>query len=547
MKEILDAASFKEMFLCANAALEENKQIINDLNVFPVPDGDTGTNMSLTMNSAAIALRQESFDEIGKASKCAANALLRGARGNSGVILSLLFRGISKSLKGKVTADAPEFAAALTAGVEAAYKAVMKPAEGTILTVSRMAAAAATEFAKDNADIELMFDCLLSAAKTALAETIHQNPVLERAGVVDAGGQGFVVVMDAMLAWLQGRAVAPVEAKLPEQEQKAAADFTEFDTDEIHFTYCTEFIAARESQKSPELLRTFLENIGDCVVVVSDEEIVKVHVHTNVPGEVLTEALTYGPLQTVKIENMRNQHTVLSKDTQPAEAEKPAVAPAEKPYGIVTVCAGDGMSEIFRELGADRVVTGGQTMNPSTEDILREVDQTPAETVFVLPNNKNIIMAAEQCARFTEKKVVVVPTRTVPQGIAALLNFDDSADADAIAATFMEAAQGVHTVAITYAARDSDFDGHDIHAGEYLALLDGALIGNYSDFATLLQSVVEAAESLEPEIISVYYGEDVQESDAQSTGAALGKAFPDADVNVVSGGQPVYYYMISLE
>ena len=547
MKEILDAASFKEMFLCANAALEENKQIINDLNVFPVPDGDTGTNMSLTMNSAAIALRQESFDEIGKASKCAANALLRGARGNSGVILSLLFRGISKSLKGKVTADAPEFAAALTAGVEAAYKAVMKPAEGTILTVSRMAAAAATEFAKDNADIELMFDCLLSAAKTALAETIHQNPVLERAGVVDAGGQGFVVVMDAMLAWLQGRAVAPVEAKLPDQEQKAAADFAEFDTAEIHFTYCTEFIAARESQKSPELLRTFLENIGDCVVVVSDEEIVKVHVHTNVPGEVLTEALTYGPLQTVKIENMRNQHTVLSKDTQPAEAEKPAVAPAEKPYGIVTVCAGDGMSEIFRELGADRVVTGGQTMNPSTEDILREVDQTPAETVFVLPNNKNIIMAAEQCARLTEKKVVVVPTKTVPQGIAALLNFDDGADAETITATFMEAAQGVHTVAITYAARDSDFDGHDIHAGEYLALLDGALIGSYSDFATLLQSVVEAAESLEPEIISVYYGEDVQDSDAQSTGAALSKAFPDADVNVVSGGQPVYYYMISLE
>ena len=551
LKEIIDAASFKEMFLCANAALEENKQIINDLNVFPVPDGDTGTNMSLTMNSAAIALRQESFDEIGKASKCAANALLRGARGNSGVILSLLFRGISKSLKGKETADAQEFAAALSAGVDAAYKAVMKPAEGTILTVSRMAAAAAVDFAKDNADVELMFDCLLSAAKTALADTIHQNPVLERAGVVDAGGQGFVVVMDAMLAWLQGRAVAPVEAKTPETEPKTGADFSEFDTGEITFTYCTEFIAARESQKSPELLRTFLENIGDCVVVVSDEEIVKVHVHTNVPGEVLTEALTYGPLQTVKIENMRNQHTVLSKDAQPDAApeapEAPAVAPAEKPYGIVAVCAGDGMNEIFRELGADRVVTGGQTMNPSTEDILREVDQTPAETVFVLPNNKNIIMAAEQCARLTEKNVVVVPTKTVPQGIAALLTFDDSADADAIKDAFLEAAQGVHTVAITYAARDSDFDGHDIHAGEYLALLDGALIGSCSDFSALLQTVVEAAESLEPEIISVYYGEDVTEQDAQDTGVSLENAFPAADVNVVSGGQPVYYYMISLE
>ena len=532
------------MFLCANAALEENKQIINDLNVFPVPDGDTGTNMSLTMNSAAIALGQESFDEIGKASKCAANALLRGARGNSGVILSLLFRGISKSLKGKETADAQEFAAALAAGVDAAYKAVMKPAEGTILTVSRMAAAAAQDFAKDNADIELMFDCLLSAAKTALADTIHQNPVLERAGVVDAGGQGFVVVMDAMLAWLQGRAVAPVEAKKPAAEEPSGADFSEFDTGEITFTYCTEFIAARESQKSPELLRTFLENIGDCVVVVSDEEIVKVHVHTNVPGEVLTEALTYGPLQTVKIENMRNQHTVLSKEAQP---EAPAVAPAEKPYGIVTVCAGDGMSEIFRELGADRVVTGGQTMNPSTEDILREVDQTPAETVFVLPNNKNIIMAAEQCARLTEKKVVVVPTKTVPQGIAALLTFDAGSDAETIAATFLEAAQAVHTVAVTYAARDSDFDGHDIHAGEYLALLDGALIGSFTDFSVLLKSVAEAAEQFEPEIISVYYGENVSEQEAADTGAALEKAFPDADVNVVNGGQPVYYYMISLE
>ena len=544
LREIIDAASFKEMFLCANAALEENKQIINDLNVFPVPDGDTGTNMSLTMNSAAIALGQESFDEIGKASKCAANALLRGARGNSGVILSLLFRGISKSLKGKETADAQEFAAALAAGVDAAYKAVMKPAEGTILTVSRMAAAAAQDFAKDNADIELMFDCLLSAAKTALADTIHQNPVLERAGVVDAGGQGFVVVMDAMLAWLQGRAVAPVEAKKPAVEEPSGADFSEFDTGEITFTYCTEFIAARESQKSPELLRTFLENIGDCVVVVSDEEIVKVHVHTNVPGEVLTEALTYGPLQTVKIENMRNQHTVLSKEAQP---EAPAVAPAEKPYGIVTVCAGDGMSEIFRELGADRVVTGGQTMNPSTEDILREVDQTPAETVFVLPNNKNIIMAAEQCARLTEKKVVVVPTKTVPQGIAALLTFDAGSDAETIAATFLEAAQAVHTVAVTYAARDSDFDGHDIHAGEYLALLDGALIGSFTDFSVLLKSVAEAAEQFEPEIISVYYGENVSEQEAADTGAALGKAFPDADVNVVNGGQPVYYYMISLE
>ena len=547
MRERIDAAAFKEMFLCANAALEENKQTINDLNVFPVPDGDTGTNMSLTMNAAAIALSKETFEEIAAASKCAANALLRGARGNSGVILSLLFRGIYKSLKGKETADAKEFAAALTAGVEAAYKAVMKPAEGTILTVSRVAAAAAVEFSKDNADVELMFECLLQAAKDALAETIHQNPVLERAGVVDAGGQGFVVVMDAMLAWMQGRAAAPVQAELPADQPKEGADFSEFDTGEITFTYCTEFIAARESQKSPDLLRTFLENIGDSVVVVSDDEIVKVHVHTNVPGEVLTEALTYGPLQTVKIENMRNQHTVLSQDTQPEPAAEPAVAPAEKPYGVVAVCAGSGMSEIFAELGADRIVTGGQTMNPSTDDILTEVNKTPAETVFVLPNNKNIVMAAEQCARFTEKKVVVVPTKTVPQGVAAMLAFDGEQSAEEIADTLAEAAKAVHTVLVTYAARDSDFDGHDIHAGEYLALLDGALVGNFTDFAELMGAVAGAAAPLEPEIISVYYGEDVEESDAARVGKSMEAAFPDADINVVNGGQPVYYYMISLE
>ena len=547
MRERIDAAAFKEMFLCANAALEENKQIINDLNVFPVPDGDTGTNMSLTMNAAAIALSKETFEEISAASKCAANALLRGARGNSGVILSLLFRGIYKSLKGKETADAKEFAAALTAGVEAAYKAVMKPAEGTILTVSRMAAAAAVEFSKDNDDVELMFECLLKAARDALAETIHQNPVLERAGVVDAGGQGFVVVMDAMLAWMQGRASAPVEAELPTKEAQSGADFSEFDTGEITFTYCTEFIAARESQKSPELLRTFLENIGDCVVVVPDDEIIKVHVHTNVPGEVLTEALTYGPLQTVKIENMRNQHTVLSKDAQPEAPAEPEIAPAEKPFGVVTVCAGDGMAEIFSELGADRIVTGGQTMNPSTEDILTEVNKTPAETVFVLPNNKNIVMAAEQCARLTDKNVVVVPTKTVPQGVAAMLAFDADQSAEEIAAGLQEAASAVHTVLVTYAARDSDFDGHDIHAGEYLALLDGALVGNYTDFSELMGAIAGAAAPLEPEIISVYYGADVTESDAARVGKSMEAAFEDADVNVVCGGQPVYYYMISLE
>ncbi len=543
----MDAAAFREMFLCANAALEENKQTINELNVFPVPDGDTGTNMSLTMNAAAIELSKKSHSEIGAAADCVASALLRGARGNSGVILSLLFRGIALSLKGKEGATASDCSAALTAGVDAAYKAVMKPAEGTILTVSRMAALAAVEFAKDNDDMELMFDCLLQAAKGALADTVNQNPVLQRAGVVDAGGEGFVVIMDAMLAWMQGRAAAPVTAAVPAAVPVSGANFSEFDTGEITFAYCTEFIVARENQKSPELLRSFLENLGDCVVVVSDDEIVKVHVHTNVPGDVLTEALTYGPLQTVKIENMRNQHTALSGEAQPDEPEEPAIAPAEKPYGVVTVCAGAGMSEIFQELGADRIVTGGQTMNPSTEDILTEVNKTPAETVFVLPNNKNIIMAAEQCVSLTEKQVVVIPTKTVPQGVSAMLSFDPSGEQAQIVQALTGAAEGVRTVLVTYAARDSDFDGHDIHAGEYLALLDGALIGSFSDFAELLQTVSDTVEDLEPEIISVYYGEDVRETDAEEVGVALENAFPDADVSVVNGGQPVYYYMISIE
>ena len=543
----MDAAAFREMFLCANAALEENKQTINELNVFPVPDGDTGTNMSLTMNAAAIELSKKSHSEIGAAADCVASALLRGARGNSGVILSLLFRGIAKSLKGKECATASDFSAALTAGVDAAYKAVMKPAEGTILTVSRMAALAAVEFAKDNDDMELMFDCLLQAAKGALADTVNQNPVLQRAGVVDAGGEGFVVIMDAMLAWMQGRAAAPVTAAVPTAAPASGANFSEFDTGEITFAYCTEFIVARENQKSPELLRSFLENLGDCVVVVSDDEIVKVHVHTNVPGDVLTEALTYGPLQTVKIENMRNQHTALSGEAQPDEPEEPAIAPAEKPYGVVTVCAGAGMSEIFQELGADRIVTGGQTMNPSTEDILTEVNKTPAETVFVLPNNKNIIMAAEQCVSLTEKQVVVIPTKTVPQGVSAMLSFDPSGEQAQIVQALTGAAEGVRTVLVTYAARDSDFDGHDIHAGEYLALLDGALIGSFSDFAELLQTVSDTVEELDPEIISVYYGEDVQQTAAEEVGVALENAFPDADVSVVNGGQPVYYYMISIE
>ncbi len=540
------------MLLCANAALEENKQRINELNVFPVPDGDTGTNMSLTMNSAAIELGRRQTDTVGAVADCAASALLRGARGNSGVILSLLFRGIAKSLKGRENANAAEFAAAVSAGVDAAYKAVMKPAEGTILTVSRLGAQAAVAFAKESTDFEAMLEALLAAAREALADTQNINPVLRRAGVVDAGGEGFVLVMDAMLGYLQGRTAAPVTAAAPAAAPKEGADFSEFDTGEITFGYCTEFIVARENSKSPELLRSFLNNLGDCVVVVDDDEIIKVHVHTNVPGEVLTEALTYGPLQTVKIENMRNQHTALSGSDAPAapeaEAEaEPAVAAPEKQFGVVAVSAGEGMANLFRELGVDRVVTGGQTMNPSTEDILTEVNKTPAEVVFVLPNNKNIIMAAQQCIPLSDKKVIVIPTKTVPQGITAMLSFDPASDEDVIEAEMSAAIESVHTAQVTYAARDSDFDGHDIHKGEYLALMDGALLGSNADLDKVLLAIADAATDLDPDIVSIYYGEDVEADAAQHAGELIGERLPMSDVNVVDGGQPVYYYMISFE
>ena len=544
------------MLLCANAALEENKQRINELNVFPVPDGDTGTNMSLTMNSAAIELGRKQTDTVGAVADCAASALLRGARGNSGVILSLLFRGIAKSLKGRENANAAEFAAAVSAGVDAAYKAVMKPAEGTILTVSRLGAQAAVEFAKESTDFEAMLEALLAAAREALADTQNINPVLRRAGVVDAGGEGFVLVMDAMLGYLQGRTAAPVTAAAPAAAAapKEGADFSEFDTGEITFGYCTEFIVARENNKSPELLRSFLNNLGDCVVVVDDDEIIKVHVHTNVPGEVLTEALTYGPLQTVKIENMRNQHTALSGSDAPAapEAEptpeaEPAVAAPEKQFGVVAVSAGEGMADLFRELGVDRVVTGGQTMNPSTEDILTEVNKTPAEIVFVLPNNKNIIMAAQQCIPLSDKKVIVIPTKTVPQGITAMLSFDPASAEDVIEAEMSAAIESVHTAQVTYAARDSDFDGHDIHKGEYLALMDGALLGSNADLDKVLLTIADAATDLDPEIVSIYYGEDVKADAAQHAAELVGGRLPMSDVNVVDGGQPVYYELSSLE
>lgn len=562
MREYIDAAAFKEMMLCADAALSDNIQIINDLNVFPVPDGDTGTNMSLTMNSAAAELRKKSFDAIDAAASCVASALLRGARGNSGVILSLLFRGISRRLKGIETAGAAEFAGALSDGVDAAYKAVMKPAEGTILTVSRLAAAAAVEAASAGASLESALECAIRAGEEALEDTVNLNPVLKKAGVVDAGGMGFMTILKAMLASLRGEVTAPVSAAKPKTPVEEKTAFEVFDTEDITFAFDTVYIV-RKNDPDVDLdpLRAYLNSIGDSLVIGEDDESFKVHVHTNIPGDALNESQKYGTLELAKIENMRTQHDDIlagkkaqtTDDLEQIEAELEAaeheekIAAPEKEYGVVAVCAGAGMEALFQELGADAIVTGGQTMNPSTNDILKEINRTPASTVFVFPNNKNIIMAAEQCVPLTEKKVVVMPTKTVPQGISALLNFNPENSEEQLEADMKEAISHVHTAMVTYAARDSDFDGHIIHAGEYLALMDGALLGSYTNIKTLFKELSWAFDEIAPEFITVYYGKDVQEDDAQEAAKTIIDCFPDAEVSVVSGGQPVYYYMISVE
>ncbi len=549
MREFIDGAAFTQMVLCASEALESDKQRINDLNVFPVPDGDTGTNMSLTLSAAAAELRKKGELTLSEAADCAAGAMLRGARGNSGVILSLLFRGLSKELKGRESADPKLFSAAMSRGVRAAYKAVMKPTEGTILTVSRLASAAAEEFAENGSDIELMLTRAILAGREAVSETVKLNPVLARAGVVDAGGEGYMVILDAMLASLEGRAVA----KAAPAEQVAAPEnpFAVFDEGEINFTYCTEFIVEKASQKSPMILRQFLEELGDCVVVVDDDEIIKTHVHTNDPGKVLTEALTYGQFVSVKIENMRRQHTeqlgVGSGEKRAESAAPAAPAAPEKKYGAVAVCAGAGLEKLFRELGADAVVSGGQTMNPSTEDILQAIESTPAEIVFVFPNNKNIVMAAQQCQKLTEKHVVVIPTKTVPQGVTAMLNMDPALEEEELTEVLGSVIGTVHTALVTYAARDSEFGGYHIEAGQYLALLDGALLGSFGGQDELLQKLGDALEALNPEFLSVYYGSDVDESAAVEFSDVLESRFADAELTLLSGGQPVYYYMISAE
>jgi len=543
LKQIINGADLRRMIISAAASIEIHKQQLNDLNVFPVPDGDTGTNMSMTINAAASDLRKVEDPNADKAAKTAASAMLRGARGNSGVILSLLFRGISKRLKGVSEVDGTTWAEALQEGVDAAYKAVMKPAEGTILTVARLAAAKAAEAARENNFIEFVHEAALAEAKVALASTTDMNPVLKKANVVDAGGKGWVFALEAMLSSLQGEDVIVPEGMVSGGTNESA-NFDDFDTDEITFTYCTEFIIQRENDLDPEKLRDFLSSLGDSLVLVDDEEIIKVHVHTNDPGKALHEAIEYGSFVTVKIENMRLQHT----EKVMTEAEKaPKIAEPEKPFGVVSVCAGSGLADVFMNLGVDGIISGGQTMNPSTQDILEAVNKVPAETVFVLPNNKNIIMAAEQVDALTPKHVVVIPSKTVPQGVTAMLNFNPEGSEEENTEALTEALATVDTMQITYAARNSDFDGYDIKEGDYLALYGSALFGTSKDIKVLLQSLAQKVRDDGKEYITIYYGADVKEKEAQKAADIFADICPDADVNLLSGGQPVYYYMISAE
>ena len=543
MKQIINGADFRRLVINAAANIENNKQHLNELNVFPVPDGDTGTNMSMTINAASADLRKVEDPSLEKAAKTAASAMLRGARGNSGVILSLLMRGISNTLKGQTQADGVLWAQALQGGVDAAYKAVMKPAEGTILTVARLAAAKAAEAARENNHIEFVHDAAIAEARVALAGTTDMNPVLKKAGVVDAGGKGWLLALEAMALALKGEDLA-VSASADAGETKEAADFSDFDTDDITFTYCTEFIIQRENDMDVEPFRAFLDSLGDSLVLVDDEEIIKVHVHTNDPGKALHEAIDYGSFVTVKIENMRLQHT----EKVMTENEKaPKIAAPEKPLGVVSVCAGDGLADVFMNLGVDGIISGGQTMNPSTQDILTAVNAVPAETVFVLPNNKNIIMAAQQVDALTEKNVVVIPSKTVPQGITAMLSFNPEGSIEENEEALTEALGTVDTMQITYAARNSDFDGFDIHEGDYMALCGSQLFSTSKDIKVLLKALAEKVRDEEKEYITIYYGADIKEKHAQKAADILAEICPGADVNLLYGGQPVYYYMISAE
>ena len=547
----IDGEAYKNMLLAAAAAVEERKDEINALNVFPVPDGDTGTNMFLTLSAAAQELQKLESPTLGRALEVTSSAMLRGARGNSGVITSLLFRGVMNGMKACRTADGAALSAALVEGANTAYKAVMKPAEGTILTVARVAGEAAQKAARKNREPEAVLGAAIAAAQKELPLTTEQNPVLKKAGVVDAGAYGYLIILQGMQDALSGvvsRLARMIPITVARPAAPTAADFSVFDDEEINFTYCTEFIAKREDPKrDPAALRAFLEGIGDCVVVVDDSEIVKIHVHTDTPDRALAEGLKYGMLSAIKIENMVEQHQHQVEDAKVKNMGKRESAPPERCYGFVAIAAGEGIAAVFHDLGADHMVEGGQTMNPSTEDILRAVDRTPAEVVFVLPNNKNIIMASQQAAGLSEKQVIVLPTKSVPQGICAMLSFDPDREIADNVREMNAAAERVRSASITYAARDSEYDGKAIKKNDYLGLIDSRLAATGPKFDAVVKRLAKELCNKDTAFITLLYGEGADEQQAQEVRDIFQKEAKNAEVNVLCGGQPVYSYLISVE
>ena len=543
--------------------ISAQKNHINDLNIFPVPDGDTGTNMSMTVMAAAKALEDCDSTDAGEVTKIAASAMLRGARGNSGVITSILFRGFAQGLKDMEEVNGKNIAIALGIGVDAAYKAVTKPAEGTILTVARMAYEAGVEASRSNTDPVFVWQTIVNKANDALAITPELLPVLKKAGVVDAGGKGLCSIFEGMLATIKdGEVIEYQEETEPaptvDTFESAAAEFD----DDIEFTYCTEFIVGRDSEieTDPEELRDYLKGIGDCVVVVNDEEIIKVHVHTETPGNALTKGLEFGQLLTVKVENMKEQHKNAKKNSKKSTKKKSKKAkesakeefkfaePTED-FGFVAVAAGDGMKELFSDLGCTNVVSGGQSMNPSTEDIVEAINGTPAKTVFVLPNNKNIILAAEQTVPIVkDRTVVIVPTRTIPQGMTAMLNFDPEISPESNAQLMMDAAHAVGTGLVTFAARNSEFGGKKIKEGDIIALENGKL--TITD-KNAVKAVVKLAKSMvtrDTSFITLIYGEDTTDEEAEKAYEELRDKFGSrTDISLVKGDQPVYYFILSVE
>lgn len=552
---MINGSTLRDAIISAAVTINNKKREVDELNVYPVPDGDTGTNMSMTIgNSVAELKRLPDNAQASEVASTAASAFLRGARGNSGVILSLIFRGISKGLKGCAEASCENFADALEKGVEAAYKAVMKPVEGTILTVVKAAAAKAREIAADTNDDVVFWTEVCAEAEKVLAQTTEMLPQLKKAGVVDAGGKGLVIIFTAMLDVFKGGAIAKPE-EAPANNESSSDSFrtavSEYD-DEINYTYCTEFMVEKDDN-CPDvfMLRAYLETIGDCVVVVDDEKIIKVHVHTDNPGKALQKALEFGHFindPRPKIENMRIQHENKVKEAKAAEEEGFTPAEPEKNFGFVAVAAGHGLEAMFTDLGVDVVVKGGQTMNPSTDDILRAILRTPAHTVFVLPNNKNIIMAAEQAVKLTDRKVCVLQTRTIPQGIAAMLAFDESASLSDNRINMTKAFEKVSTGLITFAARNSEFEGHSIKEGEILALDNGKLSFTEKDINKATYKLVKKLNKGDVNYITLIYGADVTSENAEQLQQFIQNKLGDkVEILLVNGGQPVYYYIISVE